>query len=182
VLSLQIIWPLSLKQLPSYAADRDSVVFPVPEVCPHCRSSRPLIRHGFYSRNAVVKAGNEYRIDIRRYICASCLVTISLLPWFLLPFFQHVRPTILEALRARFTGHLVGVLSRELAGFHQRRFRRNIPAIITSLREIGWRESLPLNEHEKAIKVIGRLLTRPSEATASSFSTQLPNNFMALSL
>lgn len=180
---MQIIWPISLKQLPAYSQDRDSVIFPVPEECPCCRSSRKLTRHGFYSRFALSK-NHVYRINIRRYLCPSCLVTVSLLPWFLLPFFQHVKSTILESLRLSFLGSVLIVPGRQLSAFYRRRFSRNIPAIITALREIGWRAPLPGSEHEKAIKVVDRLFTLPSDTALNDqcCANQILTNFMALSL
>jgi hypothetical protein len=181
VFILQLIWPLPLRQLAAYAADRDSVAIPIPEKCPHCQSPRSLSGHGFYSRFALHQH-EVYRIFIRRFLCLSCGITVSLLPWFLLPFFQHCRETILAALWNRFARCCSDTLSRELISFYRYRFLQNLPAIITALRQQGWRDSLPENVHEKAIKVIGRLRTLPSDATANGFATHPKNNFMALLL
>lgn len=59
--NMQIPWNLPL-DLPPYAKDRYSVVFPVITKCPSCRASVRLQRHVLYPRNVLFKA-REYRID-----------------------------------------------------------------------------------------------------------------------
>jgi len=173
---LQIIWSLPVK-ISIYAKDRNSVMFPVIEKCPICGTGAKLVRHGFYSRYALFR-NRSYRLDICRYLCRSCLKTISLLPWFLLPYFQHTRNTILMTLRNWLSGRPAFVC-RQLVAFYRQRFYQNIPAIITALRETGWLDSLPENDKEKAIKVVDRLMI--TITTPSRYSNRVLTNFMASS-
>ncbi|MEW6082212.1 MAG: DUF6431 domain-containing protein [Bacillota bacterium] len=66
--------------------------------CPCCGAGVRLERHGYYFRNVLTKAG-EYRVAIARYLCRSCHRTVSLVPCFLLPYFQRTKEVILESLR-----------------------------------------------------------------------------------
>ena len=52
-----------------------------PRHCPQCAASRPLTAHGFYQRT-LEDVGFEGVIRVRRYLCASCQRTVSLLPEF----------------------------------------------------------------------------------------------------
>ncbi len=179
---MQIPWNLPVK-LSIYAKDRYSVVFPVLTECPCCSSTVKLKRHGFYERNAL--AGNRcYRISICRYLCPSCLKTVSLLPWFLLPYFQHNRNTILKSLWESFK-KITSTLSHQLATFYNKRFLANIPAIVSALRGQHWRERLPEDKNKGAIKIVNRLkFTRTSETTlaeVNSLSNRILANFMAKS-
>lgn len=177
---MQIPWNLPVK-LSTYAKDRYSVVFPVLTKCPCCNSAVKLKRHGFYERNAL--AGNRcYRISVCRYLCPSCLKTVSLLPWFLLPYFQYTRRTILISLWGCFN-RVISSLCRQLAAFYRKRFLNNIPAIVSALREQRWREALPEDKNKRAIKIVHRLIfTRASETTSQvNLSNRILANFMARS-
>lgn len=178
---MQIPWKLPVK-LSVYAKDRYSVLYPVISKCPCCNASVRLRRHGFYKRNVLVK-NKCFRIDICRYRCPSCLKTISLLPHFLLPYFQHTRDTILQSLRARFQ-KLSFSLCRQLTAYYHKRFLNNLPAIISVLRELGWREKLPDDFNKRAIKLVERLeLTPPRDLTSPevNLSNRILANFMASS-
>jgi len=179
---LQIPWNLPVK-LSIYARDRHSVVFPVLTKRPCCNSAVKLKRHGFYERNAL--AGNRCcRISICRYLCPACLKTISLLPWFLLPYFQHNRNTILKSLRESFK-KITAAVGRQLGAFYHKRFLANIPAIVSALREQHWRERLPEDKNKGAIKIVDRLnFTCASETTlteVNNLSNRILANFMARS-
>lgn len=56
-----------------------------------------LHRHGFYERNAITKY-KVYRIYILRVKCPSCNKTYSVLPSFLIPYFQYTFGTIITCL------------------------------------------------------------------------------------
>jgi hypothetical protein len=103
------------------------------------------------------------------------------LPHFLLPYFQHTRDTILQSLRAWFQ-KLSPFLCRQLTAFYHERFLNNIPAIISVLRELGWREKLPDDCNKRAIKLVERLeLTPPRDLTSTgvNLSNRIIANFMA---
>ena len=179
---MQIPWYLPVK-LSIYAKDKYSVVFPVLTKCPCCNCAVKLKRHGFYERNAL--AGKRcYRISICRYLCPSCLKTVSLLPWFLLPYFQHNRNTILKSLRESFK-KTAGAIDRQLAAYYHKRFLANIYAIVSALREQHWRERIPADKNKGAIKIVRRLnFTWASETTlveVKSLSNRILANFMARS-
>lgn len=177
---MQIIWNLRVK-LSTYAKDRNSVVFPVLEQCPMCGAGTRLVRHGFYSRYALFK-DHCYLLDICRYLCRSCKKTLSLLPWMLLPRFQNTRDSVLGSLRNFLTNKPI-LLCRQLVSFYHHRFFKNIPAIITALREMEWTAPLPGDEKERAIKIVDRLLiTTPCDSTlCGQYANRILTNFMAKS-
>jgi transposase-like protein len=68
--------------------------------CPQCGAKSPLTAHGFYSRTIVDEAFDGV-IRIRRYVCQSCLRTVSLLPEWALPFMRFSIPVIAKTIKAR---------------------------------------------------------------------------------
>ena len=58
-----------------------------PTQCPQCRAQHPLKAHGFYTRT-IIDTAFDGLIRIRRYLCAACRRTVSLLPDFALPFLR----------------------------------------------------------------------------------------------
>ncbi len=113
--------------------------FPVIPSCPHCRLKKTLHRHGFYARNAIV-GGKVYRIYICRYRCSDCRRTMSVLPSFLLPFFQYtvheITNQIHEALARRIEGKKACVQhkntelpTRQGIAYYLRRYQQCIPWI-----------------------------------------------------
>jgi hypothetical protein len=168
--------------LNKYAKDRDSAIFPIILKCPICGAEIKLYRHGFYSRN-VITPKQEYCIDICRYFCRSCQGTISLLPIFLLPYFQYDKQSILKSLWNYFA-HGVLWPYRQTAGWYRQRFSRNLAAIIGALRERKLLYHVPDDEYEKAIKVIGRLVDSPARVMTINghYTNRILYNFMAYSL
>jgi len=71
-----------------------------PSSCPQCRSKERLKAHGFYSRTIVDEAFDGL-IRIRRYLCQACLLTVSLLPGWALPFMRFSIPIIAKTVKAR---------------------------------------------------------------------------------
>ena len=71
-----------------------------PSSCPQCQSKEPLTAHGFYSRTIVDEAFDGL-IRIRRYLCQTCLRTVSLLPEWALPFMRFSIPVIAKTVKAR---------------------------------------------------------------------------------
>jgi len=63
------------------------------DLCPFCKPSHRLRRHGTYQRNAVT-AEQVFRICIQRLLCAATGQTVSILPDFLLPRKQHLIPVV----------------------------------------------------------------------------------------
>jgi Domain of unknown function (DUF6431) len=71
-----------------------------PSRCPQCQAKDPLRAHGFYSRTIVDEAFDGV-IRIRRYLCQTCLRTVSLLPEWVLPFMRFSIPVIAKTIKAR---------------------------------------------------------------------------------
>ena len=67
--------------------------FPRPEVCPHCQVVGRMIGHGFYPRQAWDPA-KEYVLQIKRWSCAACHLTVALLPSFVLRFRRYLLSVI----------------------------------------------------------------------------------------
>jgi hypothetical protein len=69
------------------------------DLCPFCRPTHRLRRHGSYCRNAVT-AVDSHRIAVQRLYCPATGRTVSLLPDFLVPRKQHTAPVIAAFLYA----------------------------------------------------------------------------------
>ena len=72
-----------------YARRFREVRWPVFEVCPVCGAHARLQGHGSYPRNALPARETELVVMVHRLVCPVCRRTVSLLPSFLLPRFQH---------------------------------------------------------------------------------------------
>lgn len=88
-----------LVELPRYAALGKANDFPTLNCCPICRAKNRLQRHGFYERN-VISEECSFRIPICRLLCPDCGRTVSILPMFVLPYFQYTVDIILRILLA----------------------------------------------------------------------------------
>jgi len=71
-----------------------------PLKCPQCESKQPLVCHGFYERTLEDQA-EGFVIRVRRYLCAACRRTVSLLPEFVLPYIRFTIRTMASFLKAR---------------------------------------------------------------------------------
>jgi len=71
-----------------------------PTHCPQCPTKRPLKAHGFYTRT-IIDIAFDGLIRIRRYLCAACRRTVSLLPGFALPYLRSSLSVIALFLIAR---------------------------------------------------------------------------------
>jgi transposase-like protein len=96
---MQILHPFagSVQQYNEQLADPDRYR---PGHCPQCQAKRPLTAHGFYTRTLIDEAFDGI-IRVRRYLCQSCLRTVSLLPEFVLPYLRSSIPVIALFLLAR---------------------------------------------------------------------------------
>lgn len=110
---------------------------------PDCHYQDRLRRHGFYSRNALTFWA-FFRIFIQRYYCPCCKHTVSLLPSFLLPYFQYSLACIFYCLFRMIVTRLpleqialkINQISHRTEMSHQhlvlyrKRFLENMPLII----------------------------------------------------
>ena len=76
--TMQILHPFtgSVRQYLEQLADPDRHR---PAHCPQCPAKHPLTAHGFYTRT-IVDSTFDGVIGVRRYLCQTCLRTVSLLP------------------------------------------------------------------------------------------------------
>lgn len=63
-------------------------IFPIQYNCSNCGYMGRLHRHGFYCRNVITKF-SIHQIYILRIKCPSCNKTYSLIPSFLIPYYQY---------------------------------------------------------------------------------------------
>jgi hypothetical protein len=151
--------------------------FPVIECCPRCRGVVRLKRHGFYWRNAI-EADVEYRIPICRLKCPACEKTVSLLPHFLIPYFQHVLQQVVCEVHKSLTEPIR--TCRQRIAFYRKRYLGQIKQVEMFFRAEGFREKLPGDLNEKAIKLI-EMIRAFGEATFVRRSKgHFKTNFMAL--
>ena len=77
-----------MKNITEYEKLGEANIFPTQYGCKNCGYMGKLHRHGFYSRNVITRY-TAYRIFILRVKCPSCNKTYSLLPSFLIPYYQY---------------------------------------------------------------------------------------------
>lgn len=65
--------------------------------CPNCGYEGRLHRHGTYSRN-VITFFQIFRINVQRFKCPKCKKTCSMLPCYLIPYFQYSFEFIISSL------------------------------------------------------------------------------------
>lgn len=171
-----IIYDFNLS-LEEYAERGKRNDFPIVEQCPHCRGRVRLWRHGFFWRYALEER-KEYRIPICRLKCPSCKKTVSLLPDFLLPYFQHTLSTVLKRLKAGLLGKITGCY--QLVQFYRKRFLKQLNQVEMFFRAEGFRGTLPQDRITKAIKLLEMILVFGEATFARRSSGHFTRNFMAL--
>lgn len=134
-----------------YTRRYEEIEWPVLEVCPVCGAHARLQGHGSYLRNGLPSKETELVVMVHRLLCPVCRKTVSLLPSFLLPYFQYTARFIVESLLGKAMSY------RELLRFHWRRFLVNANRVLAFLRDLGMKERLPEGEKEKAMKLLGSI-------------------------
>ncbi|MBD2844967.1 hypothetical protein IDH44_07180 [Paenibacillus sp. IB182496] len=145
-----------------YAARGRNNDFPELQCCPNCRARNRMLRHGFYERNAI-DAEATYRISICRLLCPAYHKSVSILPTFLLPYFQHTWRTILNMLLAWWISCLC-VCSRQLRRFYEKRGWKKQNEIALFFRSEGVEAIFPEKKAEKAICLF-QMIQAMEEAT-----------------
>ena len=112
--------------LEEYAERGKSNHFPLFDECPNCRCVAPgnLHRNGYYWRYGIAEDITE-RIPICRLKCLLCMVSFSILPDFLIPYFQHTIHTILNRIQRLLQRKKVNG-GRQLIRFHLKRYVKNM--------------------------------------------------------
>ena len=112
-----------------------------PTCCPQCQSKHPLKAHGFYTRT-ITDTAFDGLIRIRRYLCAACRRTVSLLPEFALPYLRSTIAVIALFLIARLLhaktlqASLPPTVPYQRGQFWLRRFRWQAESLCASLAAI----------------------------------------------
>lgn len=149
--------------------------FPFPELnsCPCCKIPIPPEKNGFYQRN--VRDGEfNGKILIRRYWCPYCRKTISFLPSFCLPYYQHTLKIVFTAIKRivdlewkpgdclkAFANKCPSLfLQRQHLEFYVRRFFKNLNRIKLGLRQLMPGVKLPPEGDKKEAQKILRIIAR----------------------
>jgi transposase-like protein len=164
---------ISVEEYESRGKNND---FPTVEQCPHCKSRIRLYRHGFYWRNAVEE--KQHRIPILRLKCPSCRNTLSILPTFLLSYFQYTIDLILEKLKDILINHNTGHY-HQLMLFYRKRFLNRLSQIEMFFRDEGFKDALPKDPKEKAIKLLRMILALGKATFLRRYTGHFSHNFMA---
>jgi len=173
---MQKIYSFGVSPL-KYATRGTKNEFPEIKTCPLCRYPAPLEKHGFYWRNALFSS-REFRIPICRLKCTSCGRTVSILPDFLLPYYQYCLVYIIESLRGFFLNGKRKTYY-QLLQFYRQRFLKNLNRIESFFRDLGHLGVIP--EKEKAIKLLEVIRNAFPQAKtfAKRFQESSQANFMA---
>lgn len=172
---MQIIHDFNIS-VQEYSRNQKLNDYPVLTECPKCHDR--LVKNGFYKRY-VITFHKTYIIYIRRYRCKhkNCGLSISILPSFLHPRFQRSLIYIFNSIKDYlFTRKFL--LYRRGVFFYLKRFKSNIPAIISFFRDT-LDSKLPFGKR-KAIKLIEMIKDSPVLTFARRFHNHFNTGFMAL--
>lgn len=160
---MQIIYSFNLS-IEDYCKNIYFLDFPEFTSCPICKDKVNLIKHGFYYRNAINSDNSAYRLAIRRLVCPHCDKTISLLPDFLMPYFQSTVNRIINLLSNLLANKLKKFI--HLTYFYKLRFIKNLNGIISFFRFSGVFVPIPNKIDEKLLFFINKI----KEFSTNSFS------------
>lgn len=172
-IGLQIVTDFQMTPT-EYCKKYDEIKWPVLEVCPICRAHQRLKGHGSYKRNALPTQDVDIVIKIKRVLCSVCNKTVSFLPSFLLPCFQHTVGFVVGSLLGRLKSY------RELRRFHWRRFLKNCNGVMAFLRDRGLRSRLPKGEKERAMKLLQSIEKFVPETFSMLYEKHFRRCFMAV--
>jgi Domain of unknown function (DUF6431) len=112
--------------LKEYAARGQKNEFPSFETCPNCKctSHGNLHRNGYYWRFGITEEAT-IKIPICRMKCLVCKMSFSILPDFLIPYFQHTVHTILERIHQLLQKKKANG-GRQLLRFHLKRYLKKV--------------------------------------------------------
>ncbi|WP_344910758.1 hypothetical protein [Amphibacillus indicireducens] len=141
-------------EIEEYNARGKKNCFPIFERCPGCDciSQGNLHRNGFYFRYGL-KEDKEFYIPICRLRCLSCKVSISILPSFLIPYFQHTLHTMLDRLDQALKRKKVNGNRQQLAQ-HIKRLYANIHWVHTFFNELDHQLGFSSDIKKEALKYV----------------------------
>lgn len=145
--------------------------------CFDCGGKGLLHRHGFYLRYTITEEGSN-EILICRLKCRHCLNAFSVIPDFLLPYFQHTLTTVIDRLKLVIENKRTNG-SRQLQAFHLKRFLKKINWIHSFFVETGEVIGVQGEEKERAKKYL-KMIQDFGESTFLRRSTgHYSTHFMA---
>ena len=166
---------------------------PRPRMCFSCKIGKPH-KHGFYER-FYLDGVNCFRINVRRYRCPRCGITVSFLPSFCVPQFQYSLHVLWRVMHLRFKEKrsLRQCLKKLLEefprlawlpqkiSFYAKRFLDNLPWLESLLRNVFPRMKLGSNKEKRAKKVLAtvQLGFRQIQNLARLFHEQCQRSFLA---
>ncbi|MEC1722553.1 DUF6431 domain-containing protein [Schinkia azotoformans] len=130
--------------------------FPIFTKCNHCHSRGTLHRHGFYHRFGITE-DQTLAIPICRIKCTSCLKTFSILPSFLIPYFQHTIHTVIARLLALIEGKKANGI-RQLLAFYYKRYMKQLNWVHMVFVDWGYVVQFSGDLKEEAIKYLKMIL------------------------
>ncbi|MEN2467775.1 DUF6431 domain-containing protein [Ornithinibacillus sp. FSL M8-0202] len=144
--------------LEEYGAREKENEFPTFDRCPNCNciSQGNLHRNGFYWRYGIDEQ-RELRIPICRFKCLVCKVNISILPDFLIPYFQHTLHTIIDRVLRFLEGKKVNESRQQLAQ-HVRRFYEQLHWIHSFFVDLGHQLGFSKRLKKEALKYMKMIL------------------------
>ncbi|SPF49512.1 conserved hypothetical protein [Candidatus Desulfosporosinus infrequens] len=172
---MQLIIPFSLTPL-EYIDQFQFLDIQRPDSCPNCQVPHSFHKHGIYWRN-IINVDYEGRLPVARFCCKVCRMTISILPAFVLPYFQYSLRYIIVALQTIFL--VCQTQLTALFRFYRKRLKRNLIRIEMFFRDQNWQEISPHEEKEKAKKIVCMLTVPTAETFSQKFHQQYKLNFMA---
>lgn len=140
--------------LDEYGERGETNEFPMFDRCPKCNciAQGNLHRNGFYWRYGIDES-KELCIPICRMRCLACKVNISILPDFLIPYFQHTLHTMIERIRRFLKGKKVEGSRQQLAQ-HVKRFYKNLHWVHSFFVDLGHQLGLSKDLKKEALKYV----------------------------
>jgi len=126
--------------------------FPVFERCPNCQcfAQRNVHRNGYYWRYGI-NDKNELYIPICRFRCLACKTNTSILPSFLIPYFQHTLDAMIGRLSKFLNGEKVRG-SRQQLRQHIKRFYEKIHWVHSFFIDLGYQLGISKEIKKEALK------------------------------
>lgn len=142
--------------LVEYAENEKSNDYPTIDRCPNCHAFGQVQRHGFYSRFGITE--NETRsIFILRMKCIDCKMTFSILPDFLLPYFQNTIHTVISGINMLLHRKKLKE-RRQVTSFHLKRYLRYLNWVHSSFIDMGQVLGFSGDKRKEAIKYLKMIL------------------------
>lgn len=136
-----------------YVAKGKENDFPTFDRCPDCQciAQGNVHRNGYYWRYGIEEG--EFYIPICRFRCLACKVTISILPSFLIPYFQHTLDSMVGRLSSALKGEKVKG-SRQQLEQHMKRFYERIHWIHSFFTDLGFKLGFTRDVKKEAQKYV----------------------------